>query len=109
MLLGSFDVSRALARDHTTAPLSDRDRAMLDYAVKLTRTPADVGEADAAKLRSAGFDDVAILDICQVVAYYAYVNRLADGLGVELEDFWAGEELTITRAELDALEGRAHP
>ena len=45
-------------------------------------------EADIIALREAGFSDSAILDINQVTGYYAYVNRLADGLGVELEDFW---------------------
>ena len=45
-------------------------------------------EADIIALREAGFSDSAILDINQVTGYYAYVNRLADGLGVELEEFW---------------------
>lgn len=72
---------------------------MLDYAVRLTRTPHGVTEADVVALREAGFDDTAILDICQVVSYYNYVNRLADGLGVELEDSWTDEELTITRED----------
>ena len=52
---------------------------MLDYAVKLTREPGAMGEEDVDGLRAAGFDDTAILDVCQVVAYYNYVNRLADG------------------------------
>lgn len=68
--------------------LEPGDRAMLAYAVKLTRTPWQMEEGDVAALREAGFEDSAILDINQVAAYYAYVNRLADGLGVELEDFW---------------------
>ena len=46
-------------------------------------------EADVIALREVGFSDSAILDINQVTSYYAYVNRLADGLGVELEDFWS--------------------
>ncbi len=58
---------------------------MLVYAEKLTRTPAAVVAEDVEALRNAGFTDAAILDICQVAAYYAFVNRLADGLGVELE------------------------
>lgn len=61
---------------------------MLEYAVKLTREPAAIARADIEALRHAGFSDAAILDICQVTAYYAFVNRLADGLGVELEDYW---------------------
>lgn len=69
---------------------------MLAYAVKLTHTPADVGEEDVEALRDAGFDDTAILDICQVTSYYNYVNRLADGLGVELEEYWLDEDLTMT-------------
>jgi uncharacterized protein YciW len=72
---------------------------MLAYAVKLTHTPGDVGVEDVEALREAGFDDTAILDICQVTSYYNYVNRLADGLGVELETFWAEEELTMTEEQ----------
>ena len=45
-------------------------------------------EADVERLRDAGLRDAEILDVCQITAYYAYVNRLADGLGVELEAYW---------------------
>ena len=58
---------------------------MLRYVQKLTRTPAEMNRDDVESLRLAGFADAAVLDICQVAAYYAFVNRLADGLGVELE------------------------
>lgn len=75
---------------------------MLDYAVKLTRDPGGMSADDTASLREAGFDDRAILDICQVASYYNYVNRLADGLGVELEETWTGKRLTLTREEFDA-------
>lgn len=61
---------------------------MLAYAEKLTREPWAMVEGDIAALRAAGFRDADILDINQVTGYYAYVNRLADGLGVELEAFW---------------------
>ncbi len=61
---------------------------MLAYAEKLTREPWAMIEGDIAALRAAGFRDADILDINQVTGYYAYVNRLADGLGVELEAFW---------------------
>jgi alkylhydroperoxidase family enzyme len=60
---------------------------MLDYVEKLTLRPWDIVRDDVAKLRAAGFSDAAILDINQVTGYYAFVNRLADGLGVELEPF----------------------
>ena len=61
---------------------------MLDYAVKLSLEPWNMGEADVQKLRDAGFSNHGILDIAHVTGYYAYVNRIADGLGVELEAFW---------------------
>jgi len=61
---------------------------MLDYAAKLTLEPWNMAESDVVNLRDAGFSDSAILDICQVTGYYAFVNRLADGLGVELEHYW---------------------
>ena len=59
---------------------------MLTYAARLTETPGEMTKADVEALRAAGFDDVDILGIVEVVGYYAYVNRLADGLGVALED-----------------------
>ena len=74
-----------LAADYARADLSAADRAMLDYADKLTRAPGEMVAADVEALRAQGFDDRAIHDICSLVAYYAYVNRIADGLGVELE------------------------
>ena len=77
-----------LKEDYTQAALSPADRAMLDYAAKLTRTPAAVCLDDVQALRRAGFDDRAILDIAQITAYFAFVNRTADGLGVTLEEFW---------------------
>lgn len=58
---------------------------MLGYAVKLTLTPNDMTVADVAQLKAVGFLDVDILHIAEVVGYYAYVNRIADGLGVEVE------------------------
>lgn len=79
---------QALQTDYRQADLRPADRAMLDYAYKLTLTPWHMVEADVQRLRHHGFSDQAILDINQITAYYAYVNRIADGLGVPLEDFW---------------------
>ena len=58
---------------------------MLDYSVKLTREPWAMQESDVAGLRAVGFEDADILDIAQIVGYFAYVNRIADGLGVGVE------------------------
>ena len=74
-----------LKSDYRTAGLEPADRAMLDYAACLTRTPWAVTAVEVEALRTAGFDDRAIHDICAITAYYAFVNRIADGLGVELE------------------------
>ena len=64
---------------------------MLRYADKLTRTPGRMGRYDLEPLRLAGFSDEDILHIAEVTAYYAYVNRIADGLGVELESWIWGD------------------
>jgi uncharacterized peroxidase-related enzyme len=92
------DWIRTLVRDWRAADLSLADRAMLAYAEKLTRAPWAVVRADVDALRVAGFDDAAILDVCQVAGYMSFVNRMADGLGVELEAGWAREEFDATEA-----------
>lgn len=79
------ELVRALSSDYRTAELNAADRTMLDYAVKLTREPWAVEQGDVAALRRAGFEDRGIHDICAIAAYYAFVNRIADGLGVVLE------------------------
>ena len=58
---------------------------MVRYALQLTRDPASVHESDVEALRAVGFRDLDILHIAEVVAYYAYVNRIADGLGIDVE------------------------
>ena len=64
---------------------------MLTYVEKLTIRPQDVTTEDVDALRSEGFTDRDIHDICEVAAYYAYVNRIADGLGVKLETWLPGD------------------
>lgn len=84
-----------MERDYRTAPLDARTRAMLDYCVKLTLRPWDCTEADIHALRRLGYDDGDILDIVQIVGYFNYINRVADGLGCEPEPFmrpWPGSE-----------------
>lgn len=73
---------------------------MLDYVVRLTHHPLDAAKG-IDSLRGVGFDDRAVLDICQVAAYYNYVNRLAEGLGVALEPYWEEEDMTITHEEFE--------
>ncbi len=76
---------KQLKTDYKKATLSKKHKAMLDYSYKLTLYPWDMDKSDVKKLQKTGFSDREILDINLVVSYYAYVNRLADGLGVELE------------------------
>ena len=78
-------IFEALVTDYRQAPITESDRAMLDYAAKLTHRPNEMVAADVEELRQQGFDDRAIHDICAITAYFAFVNRIADGLGVELE------------------------
>jgi uncharacterized peroxidase-related enzyme len=77
----------AVARDWRTAPLSEQDMALCKFAEKLTHTPAKMSPADLDGLRAVGLDDRAIHDTTQVISYFNYINRIADALGVEPEDF----------------------
>ena len=71
--------------DYRTAALPSRERALMDYAVKLTRSPEHMTRADLEPLRRAGYSDRAILDASHVIGYFNHINRLADALGVDLE------------------------
>jgi uncharacterized peroxidase-related enzyme len=73
---------KVLREDYARAPLAPEDRAMLDYAVKLTRDATRVGPADLDRLRDAGFDDRGILQITLIASWFNYINRVADALGV---------------------------
>jgi uncharacterized peroxidase-related enzyme len=74
-----------IARDWRGAPLRPDVVAMMDYTEKVTRTPAACSRDDVGALRAAGWSDTAIHDAVQVGAYFNYINRIADALGVELE------------------------
>ena len=76
---------QAIATDWRMASLSEVDAALCEYAEKLTRTPSEMDEADVAALRNLGLDDVALHDAIQVVAYFNYINRVADAFHVDLE------------------------
>ena len=75
----------ALEKDYTTAPISPQDRVMLDYVVKVTKDATKVWKDDHEKLRAAGFDDRGILQITLIAAWFNYINRVADALGVGRE------------------------
>jgi len=72
----------ALQADFRTAPISEAERAMLEYAEQLTRDATRITPAHHAALRAAGFDDRAILQITLIASWFNYINRVADALGV---------------------------
>lgn len=76
-----------MARDWKTAPLSPVDRALCAFAAKLTHDQQRMTPGDLDDLRSHGLSDRAIHDAVQVIAYFNYITRMADALGVEDEDF----------------------
>jgi uncharacterized peroxidase-related enzyme len=72
----------ALKKDYRTAPISEQDRTMIEYVVKLTKDATKASPADHERLRSAGFDDRGILQITLIASWFNYINRVADALGV---------------------------
>jgi uncharacterized peroxidase-related enzyme len=77
----------SIKRDYTKVDLPRAERAMLDYAVKLTLAPSTVGDDDVISLRSQGFDDRDILDIVYVICLYNFNDRMADATGIKGHDF----------------------
>jgi uncharacterized peroxidase-related enzyme len=76
------ELVRALRQDYRTAPITERERAMLDYAVQVTKDAVKVTPEHHPRLRAAGFDDRAILQITLITAWFNYINRVADAVGV---------------------------
>jgi uncharacterized peroxidase-related enzyme len=76
------ELAAELRRDYRKATLSDADRAMLDFVVKLTRAAFKMTAEDVDRLRAVGFDDTGILQITLIAAWFNYINRVADALGV---------------------------
>ena len=74
-----------LEKDYTTAPITSQERVMLDYVVKITKDATKVWKDDHERLRAAGFDDKAILQITLIASWFNYINRVADALGVGRE------------------------
>jgi uncharacterized peroxidase-related enzyme len=75
----------ALETDYTKAPLTDQERVMVEYVVKLSKDATKVSPADHARLREQGFHDTGILQITLIASWFNYINRVADSLGVGRE------------------------
>ncbi len=76
------ELVQALQEDYKSAPISKQDALMLEYVVQLTRDATRISANDHMRLRSAGFDDKAILQITLIASWFNYINRVADALGV---------------------------
>ena len=72
----------SLRNDYRTAPITEQERVMLDYVVKLTKDATKCSPKDHEALRSVGFDDRGILQITLIASWFNYINRVADALGV---------------------------
>ena len=78
--------------DYRQADLDQPLRALLDFAVQVTRDPRTGGEAAIVALHGVGWSDAAILEAVEVIGFFNYYNRMADALGVEPEPEWAAED-----------------
>jgi uncharacterized peroxidase-related enzyme len=72
----------AIQKDFRTAPIAEQDRVMLEYVEKVTKDATRVWKDDHERLRAVGFDDKGILQITLIAAWFNYINRVADALGV---------------------------
>lgn len=79
-LSGDPQLGEMMVMNYRVAELEPRQRAMLDYAWKLTESPHDIAEQDRQALRGAGFTDADIFDITDTAAFFNYTNRMAHGL-----------------------------
>jgi alkylhydroperoxidase family enzyme len=73
---------QAIREDHRTAPVSEPEHVMLDYIDRMTKDAVQLGPEDLAKLREHGYNDTAILQMTLIGAWFNYINRVADALGI---------------------------
>jgi uncharacterized protein YciW len=89
----------AIASDFRRAELDGKDKAMLEYAEKITLRPSEVDERDVKKLKQTGWNETEILDIAAVTSYRNFITRIADALGVQLSEDYAA----LRKDYIDAL------
>ena len=94
-------MAEQLVFDYRQCDFDEADRALCDWAVKLTLTPGEMSQADVESLRTRGLSDGQIVIAAQVVSYFNYINRIADGLGVDDE-----ETMTLGREEWQRRKGQ---
>ncbi|HEV8716161.1 MAG TPA: peroxidase [Candidatus Binatia bacterium] len=87
METGNHTLVKHLKTDPANAPLEPQEKAMIDFALKLTREPAKVKKEDSEFLQQYGFNEEQVVDIVLITCTFNFMDRLADGLGVELDPF----------------------
>ena len=80
---GDSMLAEQLSRNYRLADLSSRDRAMLDYVVKVSTDAESITDEDRDRLRAEGFDDEAIWSITSTVCFYAGANRMSQAIGLK--------------------------
>lgn len=94
----ALELSEAAIGKQASTHLTQREQALCAYATKLTKTPSQMQSYDLDALRKIGLDDAGMLDLNQIVAYFAYANRTVLGLGVSID----GEPLGLHPDENEA-------
>ena len=85
MASGNHTLVSHLKKDPANAPLDSHDKPMIDFALKLTREPSAIKREDIESLKRAGFSEEQVVDIVLITCTFNFMDRLADGLGVELD------------------------
>jgi uncharacterized peroxidase-related enzyme len=86
--VGDDALVAAIKADYRKATgIDPATRALLDFAARMTREPTSLAAADLERLRALGYDDRSILDAAHITGFFNHINRVADALGVDLEDF----------------------
>ncbi len=104
-LSGDPELGELLVMNYRVAELPPRQRAMLDFAWKLTASPEAIGDADRAALRAAGFDDGDIYDICEITGLFNLSNRMAMGLDMMPNREYHAMHRTAARTRKTAAPG----
>lgn len=81
-----------IVTDFQTADIDETTKAILEFAVKVTKAAPTITPADLDRLRGYGLTDEALLAIVEIVGFFNYINRIADAFGVELDDFLVGRD-----------------
>ncbi|MGI9240406.1 MAG: hypothetical protein ACR2RV_06365 [Verrucomicrobiales bacterium] len=105
---GKDAAAEQLIFDHRAADLPVEDHALCEFAVKLTLAPGAMVENDVVALRDHGFSDTAITIATQVIGYFNYINRIADGLSVDAEDWMTLDPDEWRRRKVDARAADDH-